>query len=300
MAEIAKCPKCSVSIDESLPYSWCAKCGEPLPKEIRAKLPALIAIESYALPSTAVPSSPPVSFPHALYDERTVGIATFLGSPLAGIAVIAINYKRTGNQAATWRTLIAGVLITILLFLLPTPPISATLPISFWLAVGTSILARELQGSVIEAHRRAGGKHGSRWFGAGIGIVVALFLSVVLILAGGLSMEDPAITRTRLQVGGKDEIYYSGTATGSDAHALATVLTNIQFFQDRGSTVQLSKGHGGTMVSFTVVDGTWNNPEMVAQFDVISREIAPSIGGLPLTLRLLDRSGDVQKELLIQ
>lgn len=60
MAEIARCPRCSASIDASSPYSWCATCGEPLPKEIQAKLPALVAIRTQSVESTAS-SSPPGS-----------------------------------------------------------------------------------------------------------------------------------------------------------------------------------------------------------------------------------------------
>jgi hypothetical protein len=42
MTEIAKCPKCGVSIDDLHPYSRCRECGEPLPSEIRDKLRALV------------------------------------------------------------------------------------------------------------------------------------------------------------------------------------------------------------------------------------------------------------------
>jgi len=54
MAEIAKCPKCSASIDASSPYAWCAKCGEPLPNEIQERLPALVAIRTRSVESRAI------------------------------------------------------------------------------------------------------------------------------------------------------------------------------------------------------------------------------------------------------
>jgi hypothetical protein len=37
---IAQCPKCRADIGDAHPYSWCAECGEQLPQEIAAKLPA--------------------------------------------------------------------------------------------------------------------------------------------------------------------------------------------------------------------------------------------------------------------
>lgn len=41
MSEVAKCPKCGKSIDETHENSWCTNCGEPLPSAIKALLPKL-------------------------------------------------------------------------------------------------------------------------------------------------------------------------------------------------------------------------------------------------------------------
>jgi hypothetical protein len=43
MAEVAKCPKCGRSIDEAQYNVWCNKCREPLPKDILALLPKVLA-----------------------------------------------------------------------------------------------------------------------------------------------------------------------------------------------------------------------------------------------------------------
>ncbi|MBX3146261.1 MAG: hypothetical protein KF785_05780 [Gemmatimonadales bacterium] len=48
MSEIAKCAGCSGSIDESSPYAWCIHCGEPLPDDVQAKLPKLVALRAAA------------------------------------------------------------------------------------------------------------------------------------------------------------------------------------------------------------------------------------------------------------
>ena len=44
MPEIATCPKCRKSIDDTHAQSWCTQCGEPLPEEIKNRLPRLVSI----------------------------------------------------------------------------------------------------------------------------------------------------------------------------------------------------------------------------------------------------------------
>jgi hypothetical protein len=46
MAEVAKCPKCGKSIDETHENSWCTECGEPLPEGIKSLLPKLVALRA--------------------------------------------------------------------------------------------------------------------------------------------------------------------------------------------------------------------------------------------------------------
>ena len=247
------------------------------------------------------PSTVPISIEPAptLYDATTVGLATFLGTPLAGSAVMAVNYKRLGMSSAALRTVIVGVVATVLLlvagFFLPSGP--GTNAIGSGALLATVAAARSLQGPMLESHRQAGGNVGSRWFGAGVGVVGLLIVGGAILV---FVLANPAVAGTRLAVGEKDEIYYSGKASESDARALARALQEAGFFKDRGATVQLSKGDDGTSVSFTVHDGIWDDPKMVAAFETVARGIAPSIGGLPVTLRLLNESNEVKKTLSIR
>ena len=55
---------------------------------------------------------------------------------------------------------------------------------------------------------------------------------------------------------------------------------------DKGFLVLLSK-EDATAVSFVVDDGAWNNPATVNDFEILLRGTASSVGGLPVTLRLL-------------
>jgi hypothetical protein len=98
---------------------------------------------------------------------------------------------------------------------------------------------------------------------------------------------------------GQDTVYYLGTATASEAQALGQTFKSLDFFQGRGADVFLSKHSDGTMLSFVVGNGVWNNPALVGDFEKIVRHAAPAAGGLPIRLRLVDTSLQVKKNEVI-
>jgi hypothetical protein len=61
--------------------------------------------------------------------------------------------------------------------------------------------------------------------------------------------------------------------------------------------VLLSKGREGTVVSFMVAPVAWTEPANEQVFRKLGQEIAPSVGGLPLTIRLVDGSFRTRKEI---
>jgi hypothetical protein len=131
-----------------------------------------------------------------------------------------------------------------------------------------------------------GSKGGAFGFGLAICAVI-----VGCVFLSAYASRDPSIT-----IGTKDDISYSGSATKSDAQALGNALKEIGYLKDRGVSVSLAKGKDGTIVSFVVKQGAWNDPDIVSQFEEIGREIAPSVGGFPIRVRLLNSDREVQKE----
>jgi hypothetical protein len=97
---------------------------------------------------------------------------------------------------------------------------------------------------------------------------------------------------------GKDVVYYFGDATDADAHALGAALQSAGYFTGSGFSVALLKGEG-TVISFVVQDDLWSNPAVTATLEKLVRQVAPSVGGLPVRMRLLDRGMDVKQEILI-
>jgi hypothetical protein len=103
----------------------------------------------------------------------------------------------------------------------------------------------------------------------------------------------------RLTAGAQDVVYYFGDATNSDARALGEALRSAAYFTDKGATVALLKGEG-TVISFVVQDGLWNEPAVTATLERLVRQIAPSVGGLPIELRLLDRDMDIKQAVTVR
>ena len=100
-------------------------------------------------------------------------------------------------------------------------------------------------------------------------------------------------------IGTKDEVYFAGSATEGDAKALGDALKKAGYLEDRGVTVLLSKGDS-TLVSLVLKEGVWDKPTSVATYQRVAREVAPSVGGVPIELRLLNTSLETKKEMTIQ
>jgi hypothetical protein len=103
-----------------------------------------------------------------------------------------------------------------------------------------------------------------------------------------------------VQLTGGDAVYYEGYSTLADAQALAQKLKAVGFFTGRGVNVFLKKHTNGTTLAFVVVDGAWNDAKMVSGFETIARSVAPSIGGLPIDMRLLSTTLVVEKDVKLQ
>lgn len=100
-------------------------------------------------------------------------------------------------------------------------------------------------------------------------------------------------------MGTKDQVQYSGTATIEQAMALGNRLKADNYFQDRGVTVLLNMGKSGTIISYVVQDGVWNKPDMVNDFEIITRDVASTVGGLPVDMRLVNDTETVEKDEMV-
>jgi len=110
-------------------------------------------------------------------------------------------------------------------------------------------------------------------------------------------------------VGNDDRVAYAGTATISDADRLAHALLDAGFFRNPDVVVLLTKNAEGTSVSIPIwkdygnagsEKAPWDEPEFLAGIRTFGIEIAPTVGGPPLRMQLVDSNGDLKKTVVIQ
>ena len=97
---------------------------------------------------------------------------------------------------------------------------------------------------------------------------------------------------------GKDQLYYCGSATEAEAATLGRALVADGAFTGQGAIVWLSR-EDVTTLSFVVNEGGLQTP-VIGGLETVVRQVAPSIGGLPITLRLLDASLATKFKALVQ
>jgi hypothetical protein len=232
---------------------------------------------------------------YRLFDSTSIALATFLGSPVAGAGLMALNYRRMGRGSNAVSAFIGGVAVT-----------AAAIGFGYWipqyaggavaivLVVAVKNCAKALQGDAVEEHVRNGGKLASRWIASGLGLAM-----LALIFAGVFMVVLAREPGSKIVVGSRDDIYYSAAATKQDASTLGEALKTAGYFRDQGASVLLSKGKDGAIVSFLVKEGAWQQPEIVLGFEEIGRQIAPSVGGFPIKVRLVNSSRDTMTELIV-
>ncbi len=246
-------------------------------------------------PAGPVPVETPIPS-YTLFDSTSVAIATFLGSPVAGTGLMALNYKRMGKKDHAIATIAIGLAVTGAAITLGghIPSYAAT-GIGVGLLAGTLNAAKSLQGPAVGQHALRGGPLGSRWAAAGLGLIL------LAVIAGGafLAVFPYANFTSKVTIGTKDEVFYSGSATKQDAITLGQTLKDVGYLQDRGVMARISKGSDGTSVGFVTQEGMWNQPDIVSGYEELGREIAPAIGGFPIQVRLLNPAEKVMKQVTV-
>jgi hypothetical protein len=235
---------------------------------------------------------PPPTF--TLFDSNSVGLATLIGGPVAGSFLMALNYRRLGLLDKGIVALVIGAIVTGLAILIGwNLPVSAKFPLALALLFATQRLARFLQGPAIQQHVQHGGRLGSRWtaFASGLSFMAVLFTVAFLTVykSGGAFAASNSVV-----IGSKDEVYYSGSATRQGAEALGNALKAKAYFTDRGADVLLAKGKDGTSLSFVVQKKFLSQPGILLSFEEVAREVAPTVGGFPIQVRLVNNAREVQ------
>ena len=231
---------------------------------------------------------------YRLFDADAVGLAAFIASPLAGTILMAVNYVRLGKTSRGVLAVSLGMIATALPILIKWNWNTllgrlGSFAVLTLCIICTWQIAKRVQSKAVEEHTARDGQLGSKSTAFLVGIAT---LAALVVLSGAAV---PVYQYRKIVViGAKDQVIYSGMATKADATALGNALQNNEYFQDRGASVLLNKGIGSTTISFGVQDGVWNQAGMLSSFEELAREVAPTVGGLPVQVRLTDTQGDVE------
>jgi hypothetical protein len=221
---------------------------------------------------------------YRLYSVNAVALATFLGSPLAGAVVMAINYARLGRGGSARMAVVLGLIGTAAVFAIAFVLPDKVPNVVIWLPqlLGMQAIAKALQGPAIEDHARRDGRAASNWKAAGIGMLGLLLFGGILL---GVYFYESAAMGEKINVTKVEEIYYSKRATRDDAVKLGELLKSMDFFDGKGAkTVLIGRTEdGGTRVSFVV--GNWTDPSLLKFFKKVGEDVAAA--GFPKPVRVI-------------
>jgi hypothetical protein len=251
--------------------------------------------------------------PFTLYNAPAVTLATFFGTPAAGSLLMALNFSRLGEKGYAAMILILGFLVTGLAIAFGFfAPKAVTYPLGLALLLGMRFLATKLQGEAVAQHVSRGGKLGSKWIatGVGVGFFCLLFAGVAIPVFAASAQGKPGVSgsnafdlftsmfadKSKVTIGENDEVYYTGTATKEDAQKLGAALKTDGYFKDRGVSVFLDKGANGTTISMVVQEAALKNPGIQLEEEEVAREVADSVGGLPIHVKLIDKYETVKMQ----
>ena len=141
--------------------------------------------------TSAAPPGGKLAPPFKLFKSWQITLATFLGSPLAGGIIMALNFNRLGRQSAAVQAIVLSLLATIAIIiaalLLPDLPIPDMVYVAPQVVV-MYVLSQKLFAADFSEHERRRGQWSSGWAAAGIGIltavvIVGVLLGVIMFLA---------------------------------------------------------------------------------------------------------------------
>lgn len=134
--------------------------------------------------------------------------------------------------------------------------------------------------------------------------VLRILLAVACAIPLGVAIDFAAklgsvYVNPHVTIGARDEVYFSGSINRETAMALGESLKSTGFFTDKGVTVFVTKDAGAPVISFVVEEGSWDQEGTILGFELAGVQIASSVGGLPIKIRLTDDAFNSKKELSI-
>jgi hypothetical protein len=226
-----------------------------------------------AAQASGLPAGVTVMSIRPIYSPGQVAAATFLGSPLAGGWLLALNYQRFGEPRkarVAFGLCVAGTAALLALaYVIPGKAASALGVFPVFAMYG---LANAVQGPAFASHVAHQGRRGSVWRVLGVSLA-SLAIVFALLLGGVIALEyiDPP---DQIMVGESNVIYADG-ATRADAIAVGDALTTLGYLgEHKAWTVQVRRDHGRRVVAFVVQDLAFADHKMQSGFRELATELS--------------------------
>jgi hypothetical protein len=252
-------------------------------------------------PQPAADLAPPPAY--RLHSPTAVAWASFLGTPVAGGIVLALNYRRWGQNGRAAAVITAGIATTVVLgWLVWMSPPSVPAPVFVTpQVVGGYFVAKWLQGRRFDAHIAGGGKKATIWIATGLGLALFAPILAVIVLTSGISPSAIRDAETAVDMGQEQYVFYSRGATENDAQRFGEALQTEGYFDGTmPADVAISGKVGDRQISLFADATMWDDETYLYQVRAMTERIAPAIGGKPITVRILDENWNEKKRLQIE
>lgn len=235
-----------------------------------------------------------------LFAADAVGIGTFLGSPLCGTFLLALNYFKLEKIKEALLTLGVGGFLSLLYTIIATamPESSRTVfgLINIGLAFGFSKLAHKLFDDSYAAHEAAGGVVGLKGAAAGLGF---LFLGLIFVTMFGLLSFVQIYKNTNLTCvthADKERVCYTAPASEEDAQCVVDDFVKAGFFDGVGASDNfLRKEKSKFVLGVVINDSALKDKEVHKAFGKIRAAMEESCFSKgKLKLELLDANKAVK------
>jgi hypothetical protein len=248
-------------------------------------------------PPSGLPANVTVISIHPMYGADQICFATFLGGPLGGGWLMALNYKRLGEpakaQLATALSVLAMAALVAIGLAIPHQP---TLLLLWFLPTFAMCgLAQSLQGAAYDRHVAAGGSRGSTWRVAGLGVVS------LAMCCGGTVFYEVATTPDAVISGpmhetiiGGSSVFYTLDVTRAEAQRVGEELAALEYLPRKATwggvapwSVVVTRDGDRRVVAFSMVhrpsDDVQRRYHRLAE--LLSREV---YDGAPVDIWLTD------------
>jgi hypothetical protein len=235
---------------------------------------------------------------HSLFSIKSIGIATYIGGPIAGGWLIALNFNRLDKKNKRNEILCYSIAFTILLFLaiiiIPDDIISKV-PNFLIPAIYTPIFtfyAHKLQGEDIKSHLENDGKKGSGWavFGISLGSLLA---TLALIFGMGVFLlpttEPYEFEGNIYNYGEQSHVIYHNDVTPKILEGCGDYLLSVEYFSTNYQGIIQVHREGDTHhVYLTFPKDYWSDEQFLEFVSFLKKGLQEEVFMSEIALTLTD------------